>query len=177
MDVLMVVRGFANEEHRLEETVKAIKHIAEWRDKVINCDSYTAENKMKINYCSGGILRILWKKFRRRCTVSCSLARVYLWCRPFRPFPTGATSQQLFLGICWLNKQGIRVEEIDTDGLLKLDEDQLLCLQVIFVLCFTCTSVQKIRLIPNKQGQKMKSYAVYKQDLSNKSGVQRLVKS
>ena len=59
MDVLMVVRGFANEEHRLEETVKAIKHIAEWRDKVINCDSYTTANKMKINYCSGGILRIL----------------------------------------------------------------------------------------------------------------------
>jgi hypothetical protein len=26
--------------------------------------------------------------------------------------------------------QGIRVEEIDTDGLLKLDEDHLLCLQV-----------------------------------------------
>jgi hypothetical protein len=33
-DVLMVVRGFANEEHRMEETIKAIKHIAEWRDKV-----------------------------------------------------------------------------------------------------------------------------------------------
>ena len=32
-DVLMVVRGFANEEHRMEETIKAIKHIAEWRDK------------------------------------------------------------------------------------------------------------------------------------------------
>jgi hypothetical protein len=26
--------------------------------------------------------------------------------------------------------QGIRVEEIDTDGLLKLDEEHLLCLQV-----------------------------------------------
>jgi hypothetical protein len=33
-DVLMVVRGFANEEHRMEETNKAIKHIAEWREKV-----------------------------------------------------------------------------------------------------------------------------------------------
>jgi hypothetical protein len=33
-DVLMVVRGFANEENRMEETNKAIKHIAEWREKV-----------------------------------------------------------------------------------------------------------------------------------------------
>ena len=33
-DVLMVVRGFAQEEHRLEETIKAIRNISEWREKV-----------------------------------------------------------------------------------------------------------------------------------------------
>ena len=34
-DVLLVVRGFANEEKRMEETIKAIRHIAEWREKVV----------------------------------------------------------------------------------------------------------------------------------------------
>jgi hypothetical protein len=41
----MVVRGFANEENRLEETNKAIKHIAEWREKVIFLYFYSTEGR------------------------------------------------------------------------------------------------------------------------------------
>lgn len=114
-DVLMVVRGFANEEHRMEETNKAIKHIAEWREKVGYYEFFEK------NLEGDAQFHQLWPEY-----------------------------------ICGLDRfghflQGIRVEEIDTDGLLKLDEEHLLCLQ----------------------GQKMKAYAVYKHDLSNASGVQR----
>ena len=34
LDALLVVRGCANDERRLDETVKQIKLIAEWRGKV-----------------------------------------------------------------------------------------------------------------------------------------------
>jgi hypothetical protein len=59
-DVLMVVRGFANEEHRMEETNKAIKHIAEWREKVIlNVSKLCGEGAVTILGWAGWILRIL----------------------------------------------------------------------------------------------------------------------
>jgi hypothetical protein len=77
-DVLMVVRGFANEEHRMEETIKAIKHIAEWRDKVNIRLNYSHETSsaskkqscflIKLKF-AGGLLRILREGFRWSRTV------------------------------------------------------------------------------------------------------------
>lgn len=115
LDVLLIVRGFANEEHRMEETLKAIQHIAEWRDKVGYYDFFEK------NLEGDSQFHKLWPEY-----------------------------------ICGTDKyghfvQGIQIGQIDTDELLKLDEEQLLRLQ----------------------GQKMKAYAVYKQDLSKASGVQR----
>mmetsp|Transcript_12522 Transcript_12522/g.34423 ORF Transcript_12522/g.34423 Transcript_12522/m.34423 type:complete len:96 (+) Transcript_12522:445-732(+) len=49
--------------------------------------------------------------------------------------------------------QSLRASEIDTDGLVKIDENQLFRLQ----------------------GQRMRAYSVFKQELSKRSGVQRSV--
>jgi len=115
LDVLLIVRGCANEENRLAETIKMIKFISEWRNKV----GYY--NFFQSTFDGDELFHQLWPEY-----------------------------------ICGNDKfghfiQALRVEEIDSDGLLRMDETQL------------------IRL----QGQKMRAYAAYKRDLSKLSGAQR----
>mmetsp|Transcript_12530 Transcript_12530/g.34443 ORF Transcript_12530/g.34443 Transcript_12530/m.34443 type:complete len:90 (+) Transcript_12530:445-714(+) len=66
--------------------------------------------------------------------------------------------------------QSLRASEIDTDGLVKIDENQLFRLQVYFQLTMKFSGLKSYN-----QGQRMRAYSVFKQELSKRSGVQRSV--